>query len=266
MAVLHHSEAGAPGDPAVLLLHGYPQSSHLWRHVLPRLADAGLHALAPDLAGFGKSPPRGPGTWERQVENVAAFVAEQGLERVALVMHDWGALVGLWWACEHSDSVSALAISSSGFFPDGKWHGIAAAMRTPGQGEEMVARMTREGFTELLAGVSRGIGPEDAAEYFGCFADEERRAGQLELYRSGDFEKLERFDGCLEALDVPALILWGADDPFSPVAGAHRFATQLPRAELVVLEGAGHFVIEDEPEAYARHLERFLAGALLPAR
>ena len=260
---MRHREAGERGAPAVVLLHGYPQSGHVWRAVMPALAEAGMHVLAPDLTGFGDSPPSADGTWETHVANLDEFLTEQGLDRVALVMHDWGALIGLWWACEHGRRVSALVISSSGFFPDGKWHGIAQAMRTPGQGEEMASRMTLEGFTQLLTGVSTGITPEDAEEYFKCFGDEDRRRGQLELYRSGEFDKLERFEGCLAAMDVPALILWGADDAFSPVAGAHRFARELPRAELTVLEGAGHFVVEDEPAAYAAHVRDFLARRLV---
>lgn len=262
MAVLHHREAGPADAPPVVLLHGYPQSSYMWRHLMPVLEEAGLRALAPDLAGFGESEPDGPGTWERHVELLDAWIAEQGLEHAAFVVHDWGALIGLWWACEHGDAVDALVVASSGFFPDGRWHGIAQALRTPGQGEEMAERMTLDGFTQLLEGVSTGITPEDAREYFRCFADPPRRRGQLELYRSGEFEKLRRFDGCLAALDVPALVLWGADDEFAPVAGAHRFHRELARSELVVLEGAGHFVFEDAPEASAAHVAGFLRRVL----
>src|SRR5215203_4945591 len=88
MPDLHHREAGTPGDPAVLLVHGYPESSHMWREVLPALAGAGFHALAPDLAGFGDSEPDpGGGTWTRQVEALERFRAQRGLDEVALVVH-----------------------------------------------------------------------------------------------------------------------------------------------------------------------------------
>jgi haloalkane dehalogenase len=262
VCVLHHREAGAPDAPAVLLLHGFPQSSRMWRDVLDPLADAGLRALAPDFAGFGDSPPDGPGTWEAQVEHLEAFRREQGIERAALVVHDWGGLIGLWWACEHPEAVSALVISSTGFFPDGRWHGFAEALRVPGQGEELASQMTADGMVALLAGLSSGIGADDAREYFRCFADEERRRSVLELYRSGDFSKLERFDGALGRLGVPTLLLWGADDDFAPVGGAHRFRKQIPDAELVVIEGARHFVVEDQPDTYATHVTDFLRRAL----
>ena len=75
---------------------------------------------------------------------------------------------------------------------------------------------------------------------------------------SGDFEKLAKYDGALARLDVPTLVLWGQHDDYAPVAGAHRFAREIPHAELVVLEDAGHFLTEDHPERVAAEVERFL--------
>src|SRR3954447_19369193 len=91
--------AGDPADPAVLLVHGDPASSHMWGPALPVIAERGLYAVAPDLPGFGDSEPDGPGTWERHVEALEALRAAEGLGRVALVGHDWGGLIGLRWAC-----------------------------------------------------------------------------------------------------------------------------------------------------------------------
>jgi haloalkane dehalogenase len=253
--------AGDPADPAVLLVHGYPESSHMWRASLGALAESGLYALAPDLPGFGDSDPDPPGTWERHVEALEALRVSQGLERVALVGHDWGGLIGLRWACDHAEAVWALVASDTGFFADGRWHDMAEAMRTPGQGEELVDGMTLEAFAGLLGSLSTGIGPEDAKEYFKAFADEPRRRGQLELYRSGDFEKLEAYEGCLAALDVPFLALWGEQDPFAPVAGAQRFAREIAGARVQVIPGTGHFVYEDAPETAAQALAAFLAEA-----
>ncbi|NUT56995.1 MAG: alpha/beta fold hydrolase [Thermoleophilia bacterium] len=256
--------AGDPADPAVLLVHGYPESSHMWRAALGPIAARGLYAVAPDLPGFGDSAP-GPGgtnTWERHVEALEALRVAEGLGRVALVCHDWGGLIGLRWACEHPDAVWAVVASDTGFFPDGRWHGLADALRTPGQGEELVDGMTLEAFTGMLGSLSKGIGPEDAREYFKAFADEPRRRGQLELYRSGDWEKLEAYDGALAGLGVPFLALWGEDDPFAPVAGAQRFAREIPGARVQVIPGTGHFVYDDAPETAAEALATFLAEAV----
>jgi haloalkane dehalogenase len=259
-AGMAYRDAG-DGDRVALLLHGYPASSYMWEPVLGALVGAGWRALAPDLAGFGDSPADPPGTWERHVERLEAFRAELGLGRVALVVHDWGGLIGLRWACEHPDAVRALVISNTGFFPDGKWHGLAQAMRTPGQGEEMVDGATREAFAAAMGQMAPGISEEAVADYWKAYGDADRRRGQLELYRSGDFSKLGAYEGALGRLDVPTLILWGAKDPFAPVAGAHRFAGEIPGAELVVLDDLGHFLFEEDGERAAAEIARFLRAA-----
>jgi haloalkane dehalogenase len=240
----------------VLCLHGYPESSYMWRHLLETVADAGWQAVAPDLPGYGDSPYAGSGTWQAHVDAVDTFHREQELGEVVLVVHDWGGLIGLRWACEHPDLIRALVISNTGFFPDGKWHGMAQALRTPGQGEEIVDGIDRDGFGGMLRAVSPGLDDRSIDEYFKAYGSPERRRGQLELYRSGEFSELEDYD--LAAVGAPALILWGEDDPFAPVAGAHRFAKELPDTELVVVAGAKHFVFDDEPEACSSAVRSFL--------
>jgi len=254
-----YREAGPADGPVALLVHGYPESSYMWRDVLPSVADAGWRAVAPDLPGFGDSPADPPGTWERQIEALQRLHDGLELGPVALVVHDWGGLIGLRWACDHPDLVRALVISDTGFFSDGKWHGMAQALRTEGQGEELMEGMTREGLGAVLGQSSTGIDEAAVDEYWKAFGDADRRRGQLELYRSGDFSKLEPYEGKLGELGVPTLLLWGEDDPFAPVAGAHRFQEQIPDSELVVVEGAGHFVIEDEPERCASEIAGFLS-------
>ena len=253
-----YREEGPADGPVALLLHGYPESSHMWRGVMGAVAETGWRAVAPDLPGFGDSRADPPGTWERHVEAVERFRAGLGLGRVALVVHDWGGLIGLRWACDQPGAVRALAISSTGFFSDGKWHGMAKALRTESQGEELLESMTREGLAAVLGQASAGIDEAAVDEYWKAFSDPDRRRGQLELYRSGDFEKLAPYEGRLSALGVPAKIVWGEDDPFAPVAGARRLHAELPGSELVVIEGTGHFVVEDAPERYGGELAAFL--------
>ncbi len=245
-----------------LFLHGYPTSSYVWRKVLPAVAEAGARAVAPDLPGFGDSPPVLPGTWEQQVENVERFRNALGLDRVILGVHDWGGLIGLRWACDNPSAVTALAITDSGFFPDGRWHGMAQALRTPGEGEQFLANVSRDLLGAALRQVSPSL-PDDAVdEYWKAYGDEDRKQSQLDMYRSGDFEKLEPYRGKLTALGVPAKIVWGAKDEFAPVGGAYRFQKELPGAQLVVLEQAGHFLMEDEPERVASEIAGFVATAV----
>jgi haloalkane dehalogenase len=257
-AGLAYRTAGEPSDRVVLLVHGYPESSYMWRHALAALGDAGWWALAPDLPGYGDSEPDRPGTWERHVEALDRFAHELGLPPVALVTHDWGVLIGLRWACDHPAAARALVISDGGFFADRRWHDIANVMRTPGEGERLVAGYTPEALSAGLRSLSSGIGEDSLREYWKGFVDEDRRLAQLELYRSGDFEKLEPYEGCVAALGVPALIMWGSQDRFASVKMAHRFVSELADAELVVLEDCGHFIWDDAPEQTARALVEFL--------
>jgi haloalkane dehalogenase len=256
-AGLAYREEGS-GPPA-LLVHGYPNSSYLWRDVLPAIAAAGWRAIAPDLPGYGDSPADPPGTWERHVEALERFRSELGLDRVALIVHDWGGLIGLRWACEHQDAIRALVISDTGFFPDGKWHGLADIMRAEGQGEELMANINRDVFATMLQTSSPGLADEAVDEYWKAFDGEDRRRAHLELYRSGDFGKLAEYDGCLAGLAVPTLVIWGAKDEFAPVASAERFHAEIPGSRLVVLEEGGHFLPEDDPGRFGRETAALLA-------
>jgi haloalkane dehalogenase len=251
------AEGQAPAG-TVLLLHGYPTSSYLWRNVMPHAAAAAWRAIAPDLPGFGDSPADLPGTWERQIGHVERFRNELGLDDVVLGVHDWGGLIGLRWACDNPGAVRGLFITDTGFFPDGRWHGMAKALRTEGEGEQLVANVNRDLLGMALRQISPAL-PDDALdEYWKAFGDDDRRQAQLDLYRSGDFSKLEAYDGRLGALGVPTRIVWGAQDEFAPVGGAHRFHKQIPGARLVVLEDAGHYVMEDDPVRVGAELESFL--------
>jgi pimeloyl-ACP methyl ester carboxylesterase len=250
-----------PSGDTVLLLHGFPESSYMWRHLMPALANAGRRAIAPDLPGYGDSPPDLPGTWERQVEAVERFRTALGVDRAALVLHDWGGLIGLRWACDNPGLVRAIAVANTGFFPDGRWHGMANMLRSEGEGEKLVSELDRTGMARMLRAVGRGFGDQAIDQYFKAFTTEEGRKGILDLYRSGDFEKLEPYTGKLAGLGVPLLALWGEDDVFAPPAGAYRFAKEVPGAKVVVIEDAGHFVFEDDPRRCADEVVAFLAEA-----
>lgn len=241
-----------------MLLHGYPTSSYLWRNVIGEVAQSGYRAVAPDLPGFGDSPPKLPGTWEHQIENLDRLCKSLELAPVVLAVHDWGGLIGLRWACDNPDAVEALVLCDTGFFPEGRWHGLAKALQTEDEGEQLLDNINRELFAAGLRQVCPGL-PDDAVdEFWKAYADADHRSSQLDLYRSGDFSKLAPYEGGLAALKVPTLILWGAKDQFAPVGGAHRFHKQIPESELVVLDDAGHYLMEDEPQRVAAEIRRFL--------
>ena len=252
-----HPDGGESGDP-VVLVHGFPESSRMWVPLMDALTAQGRRCVAPDLYCLGDSDDPGPATFERNLEALGALHAELGLGRVALAVHDWGAFVGLAWACENPELVSALVIADSGFFSDGKWHGMAEILRSP-QGEDVMAAIDREGFAGLIRADGADFSEEDVDAYWHPFANGRGREATLEFYRSMDFEKLAPYDGKLAALGVPTLLLWGAEDGFAPIAGAHRFEREIPNARLVAIEGAGHFVFDQERERTVREVCAFLS-------
>ena len=231
MPDLAFRSAGDPAHPAVLLVHGYPASSHMWDASLQALADRGLYALAPDLAGFGDSEPDPPGTWERHVEALERFravheVGPRGAggprlgrpDRPALGVRAPGRGVG-------GRRLRHRLLPRRALARDGRRAADARPGRGAGRRDDR-ARASRR----CSASISTGHhARRDAAEYFKAFADEPRRRGQLELYRSGDFEKLAAYEGRLAALDVPFLALWGEHDAFAPVAGAAALRGRDPR-------------------------------------
>jgi haloalkane dehalogenase len=264
IALRHHGSLayreGAPeGDPTgppVAFVHGYPESSRMWLGVMEALTAAGRRCIAPDLYGLGDSGDDAPTTFE---DNLAAFtelIDALGIDRAAVVVHDWGGFIGLAWASSHPEAVEALVISDTGFFSDGRWHEMGEAMRSD-QGEAVVGAIGREGFAAML----RSAGPFDDATldaYWAPFEDGRGQRATLDFYRSMDFEKLAPYEAGLAELEVPTLLLWGADDPFAPLAAARRFERQMPGAELVAVEGAGHFVYTEQPERCSREIVAFL--------
>ena len=245
--------------PFALLLHGFPESSHMWRHSLDALAKAGFRAIAPDLPGYGDSPLAESGEWERHRAAVDRLVNALGIERTALVVHDWGGMIGLSWACENPEKVTALVISDTGFFADGEWHDMAKTMRTEGEGEQLMEAFTREAFDAILGPQIPGVSQETLDEYWKGVADDDHKRAALELYRSLDFKDLARYDGKLAELGVPTLVLWGENDPFAGLGSARRFHDEIPGSELQVLEGTGHFIFDERPEEAAAAVASFLA-------
>jgi haloalkane dehalogenase len=246
------------GGPVVVLVHGFPESSRMWVPAMEALAGAGHRCVAPDLYDLGDSTGSGPATFERNLEALGEFVVTLDIERVALVVHDWGGFVGLAWASDHPTAVEALVISDTGFFSDGKWHGMAQAMRSD-QGEAIIGALDRAGFAALLRASGEGVFDDsDIDAYWAPFEDGHGRRATLEFYRSMDFEKLGPYQGKLGELGVPTLLLWGAEDEFAPIAGAKRFEREIPGSRLVAVEGAGHFLYDEQPQRCVDELIAFL--------
>ncbi|MBI4589297.1 MAG: alpha/beta fold hydrolase [Candidatus Rokubacteria bacterium] len=258
---IFYREAGA-GEP-ILLLHGVPTSSYLWRHLMPRLAHFG-RAVAPDHYGFGKSdkPPDADYSVPGYVRYLEGFTAALGVERLHLIVHDFGGPFGLALATAHPNRIRSLVLMNTIFYSDYEWHPLAKIWRTPGDGEELMAKWTRErfanGMLKWLAQPEK-LTPADLDAYYESIADPAMRAAILALYRNTNPSDHPEWEERLRGLHVPALIIWGRRDPFLGADWAERFHRDLQGSSLHILDDAGHFVQEDQPENVAQLIEEFYA-------
>jgi len=242
-------------DVPILYLHGIPTSSFDW---LEPLALGG--GIAVDLPGFGRSGKRGDLDYSLagHVAFVDRLLERLALERVRLCLHDWGAAVGLRWAMGQPERVERLVVIDGvpllrGF----RWRGPARLVRAPLLGPVAVGAATKPVLRRLSHRASAGRGPmpepfvASVAEGF----DLGTERAVLRLLRSASPELLARAGADLGAIDAPALVLWGARDPYIPARFGAGYAATLGDATLEVVEDAGHWPWIDRPELSARIVE-----------
>jgi pimeloyl-ACP methyl ester carboxylesterase len=229
------------GDAPVLYLHGVPNSAEIW---LPFLNRNG--GIAPDLPGFGRSGKGGDfdysiAGYDRFLE---AFAEHVGLDRFALVMHDWGA-VGLAPAQRFPERVERLAlINAVPFVPGYRWHRVARIWRTPMAGELLMGMSTKWGLRRVL--------PDELVDEVWRHFDQGTQRAILRLYRSAPEEVLARTGEDLGKIVCPALVVWGTRDPYLPDELAQRYADALGgEADVELLDG-GHWLWLDRPELVER--------------
>jgi haloalkane dehalogenase len=258
---LHYVEAGR-GDP-VLLLHGIPTSSFLWRAVMAPMAER-RRVIALDLPGFGRSDKPLDASYsftfyERVLE---AFLEALKIRRTALVVHDFGGPVGLFWAVRHADRLTELALLNTLVYPETSWavklfvlasftpilrellsspRGIAAAMRLGVQRKE---RMTADVI----------------ARYQEPFRDRPARRALLKASHGLHPKGMKEIADKLPGLQAPVRIIYGEADRILPDVAAtmRRVQRDLPQARATALPHCGHFLQEDDPEQLGELLAEFL--------
>jgi pimeloyl-ACP methyl ester carboxylesterase len=242
------------GAAPALYLHGVPTSSEDW---LPFLQRSG--GIAPDLPGFGRSGK--PGYLRFTIDEYALFVERFldhiEVERVRLLVHDWGA-VGLAFAQRHPERVERLVVTNAvPLLPGYRWHRTARLWRTPVLGEFAMGATTRRVLKLATREANATTGPlpdawiDSVLEHF----DQGTQRAILRLYRSSPSDVLAKAGERLSQLEMPALVLWGLQDPYIPKRFAAEYARALPNSELVELEDAGHWWWLDRPDAIERVTE-----------
>lgn len=265
---LHYVEEGT-GDP-VLMLHGNPTWSYLYRRFLPPLAEAGFRAVAVDQMGFGRSDRPADHrryTMRAHVDNLLAFIRRLDLRRITLVMQDWGGPIGFGAAVEEPHRVARLVIMNTGVgvFPSGTPLPFHEPFRTRGLGE--ILCLGANLFVEAMFG---GMRPESAtplvaAAYRAPFPDYYSRVPILAFARDVPVGHehptapyMHSVAERLVDLRRPTLIVWGMRDRVFPPMLLEVWKGVYPDAEVLELPEARHYLQEDEPGAITERLIEFL--------
>ncbi|KQU27157.1 hypothetical protein ASG65_00885 [Bacillus sp. Leaf13] len=248
---LSYIEKGNVNDPPVLLLHGVPESSLLWREMIPCIVSCGFRTIAPDLPGFGQSEPFDESsTWERYEQFVSDFTRELKLDKFHLIVHDWGGLIGLKWACDHPERILSLFVSNTTISGDYKWHSLAQIWRTPNAGEKIMKRMSDDSqFQTDMKNSIPNIVDETLEDFYRVFRTPESSKVILDLYRSGNIEKVKSYNQKLNQIKIPVTIIWGENDPYIPFELAYKLQKEgLPHAQVHIIQNAGHFIQIEVPD------------------
>jgi len=266
-----YREAGPRDAPAVLLLHGFGASSHMFRELIPRLADS-YRVVAPDLPGFGMTTT--PADFRHTFDNLAnvidAFTSATGLERYAIYVFDYGAPVGWRLAVRHPHKITAIVTQNGNAYEEGLsagWAPMQAAWADPSAANREALRqfntleMTRWQYTEGVKDTSL-VAPEGWLLAYQATL----RVGvdaQLDLLvdYGNNIAQYPQVHAFFRRYQPPTLAIWGSNDPFFVPAGAEAFQRDNPNAEVRFLD-TGHFAIETHGAEIAHAMRDFLARHL----
>jgi pimeloyl-ACP methyl ester carboxylesterase len=268
-----YREAGSPDAPTLVLLHGFPSSSHMFRDLIPQLAGE-FHIIAPDYIGFGYSDKPSPAEFEYTFEHIASVVetllfTTLRLKKFSIYVQDYGAPVGFRIASAHPEAIDGIVVQNGNAYVEG----ISAAFdplkpfwvnRTPETEIPVRSLLAKETTVFQYTHGARqveNISP-DAFTFDQLNLD---RPGsdliQLDLFHNypSNVALYDQWHAYFRAHQPRTLIVWGKNDPFFTVEGAQAFLKDLPNAELHLLD-SGHFALEEDNVLIADHIRRFLAG------
>jgi pimeloyl-ACP methyl ester carboxylesterase len=259
-------EAGpADAAEAVLFVHGNPGSSRDWSALVAGAGELG-RAVALDMPGFGKA--RAPQGFEYSVDSYARFIEgareRLGLERVHLVLHDFGGPFGLLWGITHPQPWQSVVLINIGVLPGYRWHKLARIWRTPVLGELFHAYIPRGGWRRSMAKANpKGLPPEFVDKMYDDY-DRETRNTVLKLYRATPDPGVtsDQVGPPLAALRKPALVVWGAKDPYITADFAERQREFFDVERVVLLPDSGHWPFQDDPAGVAEPVLGFLRERL----
>jgi pimeloyl-ACP methyl ester carboxylesterase len=268
---LFFREAGDPAAPALVLLHGFPTSSHMFRNLIPALADR-YHVIAPDHLGFGLSDAPSVAefdyTFDALTDLTAGLLRSLGVDRYAMYVQDYGAPIGWRLALRDPSAITAI-ISQSGNgydagFVESFWKVVEAYQNEPTAETEAPVRqfLTLEATRwQYLTGVADEtlVDPESWHHDYALISRPGNDLVQLKLFRdyATNAPMYPRVQEYFRATGVPLLAVWGRGDEIFGPAGAEAFADDLPDAQIHLLDG-GHFLLESELDKVTGLIRNFL--------
>ncbi len=274
---IFYREAGSRNSPAIVLLHGFPSSSHMFRDLIPQLADK-LHVIAPDYLGFGYSDAPTAQEFEYTFDNLAAHVEDLlfknlGLKQFSLYVQDYGAPIGYRIASKHPDAIETIIVQNGNAYKEGIGGAFDPmkpfwANRNSETEKPVRALLTKEiTLFQYTHGVSdpTAISP-DAYTVDQFFLDRPGNVAiQLDLLHNyqSNIALYDRWHEYFRNQQPRMLILWGKNDPFFTVEGAKGYQRDIPKAELHLID-TGHFALEDFGNFIAERMRKFLGQSAVP--
>ena len=265
----HYLDEGSSTASPCLLLHGNPTWSFAWRRLIAPLAKQ-HRVVAPDHVGCGLSdkPFRYPYGLERHIANLERLVLALKLERLTLILHDWGGAIGMGFARRHPELVARIVFLNTSVFLGGDLPRRIALCRLPGLGELIVCALNGFALAATRMTTVRPLPPEVRNGYLFPYREAAERIALLRFVqdiprkpRDPSYAELEAIDVALDGFrDRAVCLIWGERDWCFTPAFRRIFEVRLPQAESHPLENAGHYVFEDEPEEVAETLLAFLAA------
>ncbi|HEX9022571.1 MAG TPA: alpha/beta hydrolase [Geobacteraceae bacterium] len=268
---IFYREAGPKEAPTLLLLHGFPTSSHMFRNLIPALADE-FHIVAPDYPGFGNSSMPTVDQFDYTFDNLAdvigKFTEKLGLKKYTLYVQDYGAPVGYRLAVMHPERVEALVVQNGNAYEEGIdndfWKPLKAywAEKTAEREKPLRAFLTREA---TMSQYTEGVRDREAISPDTWNMDQALldRPGNSEIqlalfYSYGSNPPLYRqWQAYFRDYQPPTLVVWGKNDPIFPAAGAEPYKRDLKNLEFHLLD-TGHFALEEEGGRIADLMRDFL--------
>ncbi len=288
-----YREAGDPNNPTILLLHGFPTSSHMFRDLIPQLSDE-YHLIAPDYPGYGHSSMPSIDEFEYSFDNMAnivdQFIDKVGLKSYSLYLMDYGAPIGFRIATKHPERIEGLIIQNGNAYDEGIdnnfwepikaywkdrdavnqgldndwWKNVKKAYNNPNMSNDDALRFlftlgaTKWQYTNGVRDIN-AISPDTWDHVQPLLDREGNQEIQLEMFYSyGTNPPLyPEWQAYLREHQPPTLIVWGKNDEIFPAAGAHPYKRDLKVVDFHLLD-TGHFALEEDSEVIAEHIRRFL--------